>query len=272
MSNHLKNVGICIDDKFDSGVDGPLGHYFTTRASFISSYLRKRLKKDKIDIGYDQLIVYLTQKEPFGITTSNVPNRVIEFRVQASTEMLDGYLKYTDVEKYEFYLRTLEMGYQSISSSINQDLSLLFTYHSDFRNLNYKNTWIMKKKRISSHGLSLFFLADFSSLDFKLVLHVLNSKTKQEIAQKVIFRTFPDVIFYMYNFKYYDFTEKELIVSDSFHDTEITFSYDDLKNGIINNTILNEYTKRHHINDEDIDIFLWHEPSFTTNIKFWKNI
>ncbi|MDP4203735.1 MAG: hypothetical protein Q8861_13700 [Bacteroidota bacterium] len=223
---NLRYIALYMD--YDSGYEDPFRDNFNLHSRFISNYLSVQIRKLKYatDGTFNMLSIAPTIviKHLCRIVGEKALHTCISFN-------RDAYEQMNDIEKYEYYLKLLEDGYRICAHYKNIPLADLLKLHDDFRQNNYKNEWLHKKKRIKEHGLDIILNCYFTSTDFRLVMTACDLVSKKELISGDVIRTLPDEVCFAHLFKDLKIENEHLIITDFLDRPIFSFLLSDLLNG-----------------------------------------
>lgn len=170
---------------------------FNENSRFISNYLSKAVRKLNLE-AFDGEINMLGVNPCKAVSSYQyLAEHVLAIRLQLSEDRLSRYYQTMDlVSRYEFYLSLLEEGYRMAEPLTGIPAETLIGLHDQFRKLNYKNEWLVKKMLIREYAIGIILTACFTTVDFHLRLTVYNAKSKETMSETVIYRTPPYEVCY----------------------------------------------------------------------------
>lgn len=211
---------------------------FNFNVRFICNYLSKEVRRLNLfgDGTYKMISVRLRNtpsscKLTYG---TDFPD-VLSILLYISEQDQITYNNTTDLtERYEFCLKLLERGYAFASQFKELPLESLLNLNDKFRENNYRNEWLWKKKLIRSYGIYVFFKCYFTTFDFRLVLEVYDKKCSTLLTKGVVLRTGPDELFYHKEFRKLEIIDDKLIIKDFLDKKNFEFDLHQLSKGIFN--------------------------------------
>lgn len=232
-------------------------YHFTSNCRFIANYLSKAIRKYKIEnsIGITMLSVTLTPDENhIKINEGDCVLKVFLHFTKKDMERLLLLKRYE--ERFDAYLALYERGYEYARMQgyeIGQDT--LMSLHHDFRENDYKNEWLWKKKLFREFDLYVFLQCAFTTIDFTLSIEVLNAKKNVVKLKKTLLRTYPDEICYDKDFRHIIINENQIIITDFLDHPFLSINIDKLRNGILSvddygHDLLHKY-------DDEIKLIEW---------------
>lgn len=232
MNMKLRYIALWADSYHSGyGYDGDLASDFAFNARFISNYLSKQVRKINLELEeYKMISVDLSQNGDYGAKA--LSENVMSVTLSCSEKDLKRYVTLSDdVERYEQYLTFLEKGYHA-SRCINElQISQLLQLHRQFRENDYRNEWLFKKKPIREFGIYIYFKCYFTSFEFRLELEVYDLKKNRLITKGVVMRTAPDEVCFDKDFKAISIDQKKLIVLDFLSRPSFSFDFCRLADG-----------------------------------------
>lgn len=191
---------------------------FDFNARFICNYLSKEVRK--LDIAGDgtyKMISVRIQNTPSDcrLTYGTDYPDVLSVSLYVSEQEQQRYNNTTNLEdRFEFYLKLLEEGYVFASGFRYVPIEPLLKLHDKFRENNYKNEWLWKKKLIRDFGIYLYFKCYLTTFDFRLELEVYDTKQTFLLTKGIVLQTGPDEIFYDKRFRKIEIVDGKLIIKD----------------------------------------------------------
>lgn len=170
---------------------------FNSNCRFISNYLSKEVRKLNLEAinGDINMIGVSPRKE--GSSYMFEAENVLSVHPSLSEEMLARYYNTQDLEsRYEFYLSLLEKGYRIAEPITGIPTASLLALHQKFRELKFRNEWLVKKMLLREYGISIILTACFTTVDYHLRLNVYDAKTKEMKTEGIIYRTTPHEVSY----------------------------------------------------------------------------
>ena len=224
---------------------------FGFNVRFICNYLSKEVRKLNVagDGTYKMISVRLRNASPDCLLTYGTDNPdVLSVFLSISEDEQKQYNQTTSTEeRSEFYLELLEKAYVFAASFKEIPLDFLLELHDKFRENNYKNEWVWKKKYISDYGIYIFFKCYFTTFDFRLEVEVYNTKQTVLLTKGVVLRTGPDEIFYDKEFRRIEIADGKLIIKDFLDKDNFEFDLYQLSIGEFNVKVLSYKTSVDHI-------------------------
>lgn len=254
----LRYIALWINYFHDSGVNDKFKDKFSYNTSFVNNYLSRQVRKCKIETGdWNMISVELSKNVDADCAKLSLVFKSVDVILKTTDEELKMYSMMPKSEQCEFYLQKLEQGYELARSVCDFDTSMLYTLHNQFRSQGCKNEWLFKKKTLKDYGILVSLDCSLSYAEFNLFLSVYNMKTKDLIARKSVFRTFPDEIFFAKQIRKASFGTNKLVILDFLERPECVFHYRDLAKGNIIVNILDEDDAKYQYNEANKDEFEW---------------
>lgn len=224
---------------------------FGFNVRFICNYLSKEVRKLNVagDGTYKMISVRLRNASSSCLLTYGTDNQdVLSILLPVSENEQKQYNKTTSIEeRCEFYLKLLEKGYVFASNFREIPIDSLLKVHDKFRENNYKNEWLWKKKQISDYGICIFFKCYFTIFDFRLELEVYNTKQTVLLTKGVVLRTGPDEIFYDKEFRKIEILSSKLIIKDFLDKENFEFDLHQLSMGEFNVKVISYKASIDHV-------------------------
>ena len=255
---NLRYISLWINHSYYTGIDDRFGNKFNYNTRFVNNYISRQVRNNKVVTrGQNMISVQLSKRVDADHVELQSDGKIISVILRTTDQEIVTYSKMTKPEQCEFYLQKLELGYELAHSVCDFDITSLYAIHAQFRAFDYKNEWPFKKKTIKNYGIIVSLDCSFTFADFNLFLSVYDVKTKELIAQKNIFRTFPDEIFFTKSLRKALFDTEKLIILDFLGQPECSFNYKDLAKGDIIVNILNENDEKYQYNEVNKLEFEW---------------
>ena len=227
---------------------------FFDNSNFVSNFLSRKIRNYHVatDGTYNMICV--------SVTTGNDSCRLesvnsLSVSIHFSIEEKNRYLKIkNETERFELYLSLLEKGYYIANTMRAIPIETLLTLHDEFRNNNYRNERLFKKKRIKEYGITVTLIHAMTSYDYQLKLFVHNS-CEELIGEGCIYKTLPDELLFDKKVRNLAIREGKLIILDFLNHPQFECSLNDLSTGVINPICLDENTKKYMPNETNRDKF-----------------
>lgn len=230
---NLRYIALYID--YDSGYKDPFRDNFNLNARFVSNYLSVQIRKLKIQTDGTFNMISVAPSKDIKHVCRIVGEKSLQTRI---TFEEDKYEQMTEFERYEYYLQLLEEGYGICAQYKEIPLEQLIYLHQKFRDNNYKNEWLHKKKKFKEHGIEVVLNCVFTSSDFRLVITILDIKTQRELTTGTIIRTLPDEVCFEKLFKDVIIEDNELIITEYQDRPKFKFSLKDIFEGKLSFEVL----------------------------------
>ena len=215
--------------------DRRFAYNFTSNCRFIANYLSKAIRKYKIENNYGIRMLCVTLTPDRDNVKIHECDCVLKVFLHFTKKEMESLLSLTSKEdRYEAYLELYERGYNYAEKqgyNIGQDT--LLSLHREFREKNYKNEWLWKKKLFRELDLYVFFQCSFTSVDFTLSIVVYNAKKSMMKLKEVLLRTYPDEICYDKDIRHLVYSDDKLTISDFLDHPFLSINLDALKNGVL---------------------------------------
>ena len=211
---------------------------FDFNVRFICNYITKEVRKLNLsgDGTYKTISVRLRNTpSSCKLTYGTDFLDVLSISLYISEQDQITYNHTTDLtERYEFCLKLLERGYVFASQFKDIPVKALLDLHDNFRENNYRNEWLWKKKLIRNYGIYVFFKCYFTTFDFRLELEVYDKKQSMLLTKGIVLHTGPDELFYYKEFRTLEIREDKLIIKDFLDKDNFEFDLNQLSKGIFN--------------------------------------
>lgn len=219
----------------ESKIDAKFALKFNFRYRFISNFLSRGIRKYNLDSDDSFNMISVVPTLKISAVKDNLSNSVIQAYVPLD---IDFYQISNRKERYEYGLKLLEEGYRLCNGFREVPLSKLIMLHNDFRDNNYKNEWIHKKKKSKEHNIEIVLKCIFNEEDFRLEMTVEDLTTKIVLASGLVLRTLPDELFFSKLFKDILINEEEIVITEFHGRPKFKFIVDDLKRGVFDFSIM----------------------------------
>lgn len=211
---------------------------FDFNARFICNYLSKEVRKLNIagDGTYKMISVRINNNlSDCRLTYGSDHPDVLSVLLPVSEQEQRWYNNATDIiERYEFYLGLLEKGYILASDFKTIPVNSLLQLHDKFRENNYKNEWVWKKKLIRDYGIYIIFKCYFTTFDFRLEMEVYDTKQNVLLTKGIVLQTGPDELFFDKEFRKIKILDGKLIITDFLDKDNFEFDLYQLSIGVFN--------------------------------------
>ncbi len=182
---------------------------FAYNTRFICNWMSKNVRKLKIptDGTFNHInVVVSTNENSCRISSQNT----LRVTIHWTEKNIEEYLTLRDEGKrIQLYLNLLRKGLIRAADFYDIHLNELLSLIDVFQQNGCKNEWLLKSTYNKDWNLRIMFTCHFSTSDFKLKLTLSDSK-KNKIAEKIVFRIYPDEIFFANRIKQY-FVKKLII-------------------------------------------------------------
>lgn len=227
MSNfkimNLRNIGLFMS--FDSGYKDPFRDNFNLGVKFINNYISKNVRPLKIETdGTYNMINIEPSVDNIGKCTPK-GEKAINVRVDFDKNL---FLSLSEIEKNDYCLELLKTGYDFLSVYKKIDINQLLAISNQLKNENFVNEWIYKKKKFKDQDLEVKLICKFSRSDFRLLLIVINSKSKDELFNDILIKTLPDEVCFAPLFKDIVISDDKLIITEFQDRPKFIFNLEDV--------------------------------------------
>lgn len=131
----------------DSGYKDPFRDNFNLESRFVSNYLSIQIRKLKIETDGTFNMISVIPSIDIADICRIVGEKTLRARVSFNKQ---AYKQMIETERYEYYLKLLEDGYRICEQYKKLPLNQLLTLHQNFRDNDYRNEWLHKKKSVFS--------------------------------------------------------------------------------------------------------------------------
>lgn len=231
----LRYITLHIDS--DSNYQNSFSYSFNDHSRFISNYLSIQVRKLKYETDGTFNMIAISPSKNIKHICRIVGDNALQIRIKFDGE---SYEQMSEIEKYEYYLHLIEEGYRIASKYKSIPLDELIKMNDEFRNNEYKNEWVHKKKRFKEFGIDVSLDCSFTSQIFQLKLSAMHIKSKAVIVSGIVFTTEPDEVCYQPLFKKLTSDGQHIIITDFLDKPKYMFRVSDILNGIFNCQISKE--------------------------------
>lgn len=254
---NLRYIYLGSDDSFSTDFED----IFTYNTRFISNWMSKNVRKLKIptDGTFNHINVCISLNESKCIVVS--PS-ILEVTIQWTKKDYLDYLSLKDVSKrVVLYLQILSEGLHIAAQFKNIHIGDLNNLIDDFRNNGYKNEWLFKSLQIKNYGIKLKIMCHFTTYDFNVKVYLWDN-SGELLAEKVVFRIYPDEVFFSRLFRKISLDDVNLYINNFLDKHTMSFDLQDLSHGIINETLLYDAIKQYAYNphEEKYKKIQWETP------------
>lgn len=240
---NLRYIALYIDS--DSGYEDHFRNNFNLNCRFISNYLSIQVRKLKIHTDGTFNMISVAPSINIQHLCRIVGEKSLQARISFDKEK---YQLMNEIERYDYYLKLLENGYKIQSQHKEISIEHLLKLHQTFKNNDYKNEWIHKKKTFKSHGIKVILKCIFTSVDFQLQMYVYNMKSGDKLLSGTVIRTLPDEICFESLFRDVTIENDELIITEYQDRPKFKFLLSDILNGNFSFKIINVGLEYHPYN------------------------
>lgn len=205
---------------------------FNENSRFISNYLSKAVRKLNLEAFNGEINMLSVNPHKMASSYQYLAEYVLAIRPQLSEERIIQYYQTMDlVSRYEFYLSLLEEGYRMAEPLTGIPAETLIGLHQQFRELDYKNEWTVKKMLIREYGIGIILIACFTTVDYHLELTVFDAMSKEHLSKTVIYRTPPYEVCYEKDIRKVYAQDGFLYIDDFLDNHFLRMSIEDICNG-----------------------------------------
>ena len=235
---------------FGEDFDSKFRYNTWTLCNFLSRHVRKlHLPTD----GDYNLLSCAITKEKDHVRVCSV--NCLDVSLHVSDSEIQRYLAMrSEQERFEFYFSLLERGYRLAALSHSVPIDDFLRLHQQFRDLGYRNEWLFKKVMLREYSIKVILEHVLTQYEYNLRLTVTTLKGEY-VNSGSIYTTYPDDIFFNKNVRKEVVTESKLLVVDFLDYPQFECLLDDLAQGIIRSTCLDENTKLYIPNEDNIEKF-----------------
>lgn len=244
----MKYKYIILDAKSDtgSGFGRDFDIKFNNNTRFISSYISRNISKLQIPTSgnFNMLFFHITKEKEF--VKIYECYKSLNANIHVSEEEISDYCGMTDENmRFEYYLSLLERGYRLTSNITNLPMEKLLKINQDFREGNYINKWIFKKKRITEYGIKVILYHVLTSYDYKLHLSVFDLKNHY-LSSGDICTVCPQLTTFGSIVRNLLVTQNDLIITGDLDKPRFVCHIEDLVKGIIKPECVDYFEKYLH--------------------------
>lgn len=241
-------------------MDYLFGFRFTDNFAFINHYLSIAIRKHNIETKKFKMVCVNLHPTQEGCSDKHYE------------DVLSIYIKYTkaDIEtlnaikdhskRFDYYLGLLERGYNmAIKEGYDAEIpfSLLFALNQRFRDNNYKNEWLWKKKMMRKDDMYLFFNARYTSFDISMELTVMDAKKTKVLCSGIIAKMVPFYQSFAKSFRKLVFTETEIVILDFIDKPFASIDTETLKRGQIDIALCDDFRNNMAMTEKEIADITW---------------
>lgn len=229
--------------------DKDFWNIFCYNTRFISNWMSRKVRLLKIptDGTFNHISVYISPKEDKckvdGKGIFLVPLHWIEEDIVQYLNMKD------ENERISLYLDLLREGLKKAAQIKEIHIIELLSMIDSFQEGGCKNEWLFKSKTIRERNIRTVFFCYFTTYAFELKLFLYDNK-KNLIAEKIVFRIYPDEVFFQSFISQVTVDEDFLYIDTNFGKHLLSFRIRDLENGMIRETLLYEGIKKYAYDSE----------------------
>ena len=229
---------------------------FRNNTWILCDYLSRHVRKLKLpsDGDYNLLSSSITRGENFLEMSPSC--KYLQSGVHVSDEEIQSYLSMRDErDRFEFYFSLLERGYRYAAQSHDIPVDEFLKLHQQFRDGEYRNECLFKKKMIRDYGIKVLLEHVLTQYAYHLRLTVTDLKGNY-INSGYIFTTYPSAVCYGYDVRHLLVTDKTLMITDFIDKPQFECQLSDLAAGIIRSVCLDENTRKYIPNDDNKEEFV----------------
>lgn len=214
---------------------------FWYNTEFINNWMSRNVRKLKIPTeGFNHVSVFVSLNED-SCSLSNF----LQVKLHWTNSFVEKFLATkNEHERTRIYLDALREGLIRASKLYDIHIDELLGLVDEFQKNDCKNEWQLRSMILNEWNVRLKFTCHLTINDFRLVLTLFNKK-KDLIAQKVVFRVYPDKVFWGRKIRKVIATENMLYVDDFLDKHFLSFDLNELRNGIIEEILLDEEIKKY---------------------------
>ncbi len=213
---------------YESGLDEEFSNRFDYNTRFISNYLSLQVRKLKFQTDGTFKMLSVSPVTDPAQPCRIVGDDALQVKVQFNSTLY-GQLRQN--ERPEYYLQLLEQGYQIAAQYKKIPFEELLKIHQDFREKEYKNEWLHVRKRFKEQDIEVLLNGLFTSFDFRLVMTVIDLKTKSVILSGTVIRTKPDELHYAPLLGNLKLNGDSLVINEKYDRPKFVFSLTDILAG-----------------------------------------
>lgn len=221
----IRYISLHID--FDSCINESISSKFNLQSRFICNFLSTNIKKLKFQTDGTFNMISITPSNDIKYLCRIVGEKSLQARVSFDEE---AFQTMNELETFEYYLKLLEEGYKICNSFKDIPLEYLLKLHQDFRNMNYRNEWLFKKKKFKAQKIEIILICDFTSVDFQLRVKVNNIENNENLIEGVLIRTLPHEVYFDKLFKDVVIKDDDIIITEYSNRPKFIFRIQDIYN------------------------------------------
>ncbi|MCF0180274.1 MAG: hypothetical protein HUJ97_08560 [Bacteroidales bacterium] len=224
---------------------------FCYNTCFIGNWMTRKVRPLKMptDGTFSQINVILSPGEDRCYTDVF---KILQVEIHWGQSDVTNYLRLkSENDRLKLYLDLFRKGLIRAAQFKDIDLDVLIGLVEEFEARGCRNEWLFKSKTIRERNIKIDFVRSFTSYAFELKLHLYDLK-KNLIAEKTVFKIYPDDIFVQGLFHRIVQQGDNLFIDDTLDRHVFSFCLEDLQQGFIQETLLLEY-KKQYIYDPDCE-------------------
>lgn len=222
----LRYVAIHMD--FDSEINELFREKFNLQTRFINNFLSKEIRKIKLELGNDINMISVVPSKNITNICRMVGDKALQVRIPFEE---DRFNESSMNKLFIYYLQLLEKAYDICSTHLGISLEPLIELHKKFRDNNFENKWIHKKKRFKKYGLEAILNCSFEYDFFRLQLKINSIKDSKELVLGTVIKTLPDEVHFVKLFKDIIIENDYLIITEFQDSPKFKFLLSDIISG-----------------------------------------
>lgn len=231
---------------------------FSYNTRFISNWMSQNVRKLKIptDGTFNHINVVISTNED---SCKRCAPSIFEITIHWTEQDIKEYQALRDENKrIQLYLDLLRKGLVRVADYYDIHIDELLSLINVFQQNGCKNEWLLRSMFIKEWNVRLKFTCHFSTSDFRLKL-TLYDKKKNPIAERVVFRIYPDEVFFSSELRKVIVEDNKLYINDFLDKHFMSFDLNLLKDGIIEGKLLDDNIKKYiyESNVEKYDRIQW---------------
>ena len=162
---------------------------FIYNTGFLNNYLSRSVRKLKIEThdSFNLLgVVLCGEHKP---DEFNPFFKVISIYDVLSSESWSQYQSLRIDGRIEYCLDILEKGYKRAACLKPIPVDRLIALHTTFRENDYRNEWLFKKRTLSKYGLTIYLKCYYTAFEFRLELEALAQHSNVLLCNGTLLRT-----------------------------------------------------------------------------------
>lgn len=227
---------------------------FWFNTEFINNWMSRNVRRLKIQTdGFKLIDIFVSKGVDSCKRCSYIGVERLQIVIHWTNQDIEKYLATkNENERTEIYLKALREGLIYASKHYDIHIDELLGLVDEFQQNGCKNEWLLRSMILKEWNVRLKFTYHITMYDFKLVLTLFDKK-KNAIAQKTVFHIYPD-FFWGREIRKVVVEDNMIYINDYLGHHTLSFDLNLLKDGIIEETLLDESLKQ-YMYEAKVDIY-----------------